>query len=43
MATVYVVIPKSAPTKKIMSPKLANKADAKLFQKQVEVDIDDEI
>ncbi len=43
MATVYVVILKSAPTKKIMSPKLANKADAKLFQKQVEVDIDDEI
>lgn len=43
MATVYVVIPKSTPTKKIMSPKLANKKDAKLFQKKVEVDVNDEI
>lgn len=42
-ATVYVVIPQSTPIKKILSPKLVNKVEAKLFQKQVETDVDDEI
>jgi hypothetical protein len=43
MATVYVVIPKTIQTKKIISPRLANKDDAKLLTKIVEEDVDDEI
>ena len=43
MTKVYVVIPPTENTKKIMSPRLANRADAKKFVKMVEVDIDDEV
>ncbi len=42
MAKVYVVVPDlERKTAKIMSPRLANKADAKKFVKTVEVDVDD--
>ena len=43
MAKVYIVIPSAEMVKKISSPRLANKADAKNFEKIVEVDVDDEI
>ena len=43
MAKVYVIIPPTENVKKIMSPRLANKADAKKFVKTVEVDVDDEL
>ncbi len=43
MAKVYVVIPPTETVKKIMSPRLVNKADAKSFEKIVEVDVDDEV
>ena len=42
-AKVYIVIPPSETVKKIMSPRLVNKADAKSFEKIVEVDVDDEV
>jgi len=38
MAKVYVLIPPTEDVKKIMSPRLVNKADAKAFKKTVEVD-----
>ncbi len=38
MAKVYVLIPPTEDIKKIMSPRLVNKADAKAFKKTVEVD-----
>ena len=38
MAKVYVVIPPTESVKKIMSPRLVNKAEAKAFEKTVEVD-----
>ncbi len=38
MAKVYVLIPPTENVKKIMSPRLVNKADAKAFEKTVEVD-----
>lgn len=41
MAKVYIVIPPFETVKKIMSPRLVNKADAKHFGKIVEVDVDD--
>jgi len=43
MAKVYIVIPPTENVKKIMSPRLVNKADAKDFEKIVEVDVDDEV
>lgn len=43
MAKVYVVIPQTDNVKKIMSPRLMNMADAKSFEKIVEVDVDDQI
>lgn len=43
MAKVYIVIPPSETVKRIMSPRLVNKADAKDFEKFVEVDVDDEV
>ncbi len=39
-ARVYVIVPYDRP-KRIMSPRLANKADDKLFVKAVEDDIED--
>ncbi len=38
MAKVYVLIPPTENVQKIMSPRLVNKADAKAFEKTVEVD-----
>ncbi len=38
-AEVYVIIPQVKSFKKIVSPRLANKADASKFVKTVEVDI----
>ena len=38
MAKVYVLIPPTENVKKVMSPRLVNKADAKAFEKTVEVD-----
>ncbi len=43
MAKVYIVIPPTESVKKIMSPRLVNKADSKDFEKIVEVDINDEV
>lgn len=44
MTKVYVVVPNlEKRTAKIMSPRLANKADANKFVKTVEVDVDDEL
>lgn len=43
MAEVYVVIPPTGNVKKIMSPHLVNKDDAKKFVKIIEEDIDDEL
>jgi hypothetical protein len=43
MTQVYVVIPPTQNIKKIMSPRLENKADAKRFVKTVEEDVDDEL
>lgn len=43
MTKVYVVIPPNESVKKIMSPRLVNKTDAKYFEKIVEVDADDEV
>jgi len=42
-AKVFVVIPPPENVRRILSPKLVNKADAKIFEKTVEVDINDEI
>ncbi len=42
-AKVYVVIPPTESFKKIMSPRLANKADAKRFVKIIEEDVEDEL
>lgn len=42
-ATVYVVIPPAGNVKKIMSPRLSNKADAERFVKTIEADTDDEV
>jgi len=42
-AKVYVVIPPTENVKKIMSPRLANKADAKRFVKIIEEDVEDEL
>ncbi len=42
-AKVYVVIPPTESVKKIMSPRLANKADAKRFVKIIEEDVEDEL
>lgn len=42
--TVYVVVPNlEKRTARIMSPRLANKADADRFVKTIEEDVDDEI
>lgn len=43
MAKVFVIIPRDENVKRIMSPRLVNKTDAKIFEKTVEVDLDDEI
>jgi len=43
MTQVYVVIPPTQNIKKIMSPRLASKDDAKRFVKTVEEDVDDEL
>ena len=43
MAKVYVVIPLTESVKRIMSPRLADKADAVKFVKIIEEDIDDEV
>ena len=43
MTKVYVIIPPSQHVKKIMSPRLANKDEAKKFVKTIEVDVDDEL
>ena len=43
MAKVYVIIPPTESVKKIMSPRLADKADAAKFVKTIEEDIDDEV
>lgn len=43
MAEVYVVIPPTKNVKKIMSPRLANKADAGKFVKTIEEDVDDKL
>ena len=42
-ARVFVVLPHADNVKRIMSPKLVNRSDAKTFDKTIEVDIDDEI
>lgn len=43
-ATIYVVVPNfEKRTAKIMSPRLANKADAKRFVKTIEDDVEDEV
>ncbi len=43
-ATVYVVVPNlEKRTARIMSPRLANKADANRFVKTIEEDVDDEL
>lgn len=43
-AEVYVVIPKMEKRKaKIMSPRLVNKGDAKLFERTIEDDFNDEV
>ncbi|MBC7798148.1 MAG: hypothetical protein H7Z37_14850 [Pyrinomonadaceae bacterium] len=43
-ATVYVVVPNlQRKTARIMSPRLANKADANRFVKTIEEDVDDEV
>ena len=43
MSKVFVVIPPDENVKRVMSPRLVNKDDAKYFVKTVEDDIDDEI
>ena len=43
MTKVYVVIPPTENSKKIMSPRLANKSDTKRFVKRIEANVDDEI
>lgn len=43
MAKVFVIIPRDENIRRVMSPRLVNKADAKIFKKIVEVDLDDEI
>ena len=42
-AKVYVVIPPNERVNKIMSPRLANKADAKRFVKIIEEEVEDEL
>lgn len=43
-AKVYVVVPNlEKKTARIMSPRLANKADAQRFVKIIEEDVDDEV
>ena len=43
MAKVYVIIPRDESVRRVMSPRLVNRADAKIFEKTVEVDVNDEI
>lgn len=43
MAKVYVIIPPPENVRKIMSPRLANKGEAKKFVKTIEADIDDKL
>jgi hypothetical protein len=43
MARVFVIIPKNENLKRVLSPKLVNRSDAKIFEKTVEIDTDDEI
>ncbi len=43
MTKVFVIIPRDENVRRVMSPRLVNKADAKIFEKTVEVDLDDEI
>ncbi|MGB7208125.1 MAG: hypothetical protein WBD27_05640 [Pyrinomonadaceae bacterium] len=43
MTKVFVIIPRDENVGRVMSPRLVNKADAKIFEKTVEVDLDDEI
>ncbi len=43
MTKVFVIIPNNDNLRRIMSPRLVNKADAKIFEKRVEVELDDEI
>lgn len=43
LSKVFVVIPPDENVKRVMSPRLVNKADAKFFVKTVEDDIDGEI
>ncbi len=43
MAKVFVIIPRDENVRRVMSPRLVNRADAKFFEKTVEVDLDDEI
>lgn len=43
MAKVFVIIPNDENVRRVMSPRLVNKADAKIFEKRVEVELDDEI
>ncbi|MGH9947896.1 MAG: hypothetical protein ACRD6X_11945 [Pyrinomonadaceae bacterium] len=42
-AQVYVVVPDGVRPKRIISPRLVNKADAKYFEKEVEDDFESEI
>ncbi|MEO7658075.1 MAG: hypothetical protein ABIV48_00540 [Pyrinomonadaceae bacterium] len=43
MTKVFVIIPNNDNLRRIISPRLVNKADAKIFEKRVEVELDDEI
>lgn len=43
MTKVFVIIPRDENVRRVMSPRLVNKTDAKIFEKRVEVDLDDEI
>ena len=43
LSKVYVIIPAKENIRRVMSPRLVNKSDAKIFEKRVEVDFDDEI
>lgn len=43
MTKVFVIIPREETVRRVMSPRLVDGADAKFFEKTVEVDLDDEI
>ncbi len=43
LAKVFVVIPPLENGRRILSPRLVNKADARFFEKRVVVDLDEEI